>query len=58
MKEIRVLYILIIALTIMEIIRLTSDVSMSKKEAFSSGVEKGKLIKMEEFREIYFPATN
>jgi len=55
-QEIRYLYITVIVILIIIIGTILSKSQSREKQFFKAGVESGKLIKMEEFKTIYFPA--
>jgi uncharacterized membrane protein YgaE (UPF0421/DUF939 family) len=55
--ESRVLYISIIGALSFMIIFLFFRMDRQVKRSFEYGVEKGKLIKLEEFKEMYMPAA-
>lgn len=56
-KETRTLYIIIIILTLSLVFLFQRKNSADKKEAFSNGVTKGKYIQLQEFKNLYLPAT-
>ena len=55
-QEIRYLYIIIISILIITIGTVLLKSQLREEQFFKAGVESGKLIKMEEFKVIYFPA--
>jgi len=55
-KEERILYILIIIMFLVITYKVMKSGEKYQKEYYNAGVEKGKLIKMEEFKGIYMPA--